>query len=72
MYFVPPFATSCLGIIGLFKHCFSYAVRCQQPSMSDLIPLYKNGPFWPISETPFKWRFAGGPIVAREYMLAGQ
>ena len=25
----------------------------------------------PASETPFKWRFAGGPIVARECLLAG-
>ena len=25
----------------------------------------------PASETPFKWRFAGGPIVVRDCMLAG-
>ena len=23
------------------------------------------GHYWPTSETPFKWRFAGGPMVAR-------
>ena len=27
---------------------------------------------WPSGKTPFKWRFTGGPIVDREYMLAGQ
>ena len=27
------------------------------------------GYYWPASETPFKWRFAGGPIVARNCML---
>ena len=26
---------------------------------------------WPSGKTPFKWRFTGGPIVDREYMLAG-
>ena len=26
----------------------------------------------PTSETPFKWRFAGGPIVARHCMLTGK
>ena len=25
----------------------------------------------PASETPFEWRFAGGPTVARFYMLTG-
>ena len=25
----------------------------------------------PASETPFEWRFAGGPIVTRDSMLAG-
>ena len=25
------------------------------------------GRYWPTSETPFKWRFAGGPIVACIY-----
>ena len=27
------------------------------------------GHYRPSSETPFKWRFAGGPIVTRECML---
>ena len=36
-----------------------------------LYPYIKVGHHWPTSETPFKWRFAGGPIVARESMLAG-
>ena len=26
----------------------------------------------PTSETPFGWRFAGGPIVARFYVLTGK
>ena len=28
------------------------------------------GNYWPASETPFKWRFAGGPMMARHAMLA--
>ena len=30
-----------------------------------------SGHYQPASETPFEWRFAGGPIVARFYMLIG-
>ena len=30
-----------------------------------------SGHYRPASETPFGWRFACGPIVARFYMLAG-
>ena len=29
------------------------------------------GHFWPAGETPFKWRFAGWPVVARFYVLTG-
>ena len=28
--------------------------------------------YWPTGETPFEWRFAGGPIVARFYVLTGK
>ena len=31
----------------------------------------KSGNFRPVSETPSRWRFPGGPIVARDGMLAG-
>ena len=31
----------------------------------------KSGHCRPVSETPSKWRFAGGPIVARDWMLTG-
>ena len=31
----------------------------------------KAGDYRPASEMPFKWRFAGGPIVARDKVLAG-
>ena len=31
----------------------------------------KAGHHWPVSETPFEWRFAGGPMVARHYTYAG-
>ena len=27
--------------------------------------------YWPASETPFKWRFAGGPMLAGFYMFTG-
>ena len=30
-----------------------------------LVKHLKAGHHWPASETPFKWRFAGGPIFAR-------
>ena len=26
--------------------------------------------YWPATETPFKWRFAGGTIMARDFMIA--
>ena len=29
------------------------------------------GHYRPTSETPFEWRFAGGPMVTPPYMLAG-
>ena len=32
---------------------------------------YKNGHHRPTGETPFKWRFAGGTIVAHIGMLTG-
>ena len=32
-------------------------------------PLYA-GHHWPASETPFKWRFAGVPLMAQHRMLA--
>ena len=31
----------------------------------------KSGHYGPVSETPSEWRFAGGPIVARNWILAG-
>ena len=32
----------------------------------------KAGHYRPASETPFKWRFAGGPMVARNCILSWQ
>ena len=32
---------------------------------------FPAGHYGPTSETPYKWRFADGPIVARDCMLAG-
>ena len=36
------------------------------PEKSQL-PIHHSimGHHWPASETPFKWRFAGGPLMAR-------
>ena len=50
---------------------------CQRGSNSTLI-FFDKGPnstksgchYWPASETPFKWRFAGGPMMVRHVMLA--
>ena len=35
----------------------------------DPTPLYA-GHHWPASETPFKWRFAGVPLMAQHRMQA--
>ena len=43
--------------------CFSFAFKCM-PSHHPI-----SGHNRPVSETPFQWRFAGGPIVARFYVL---
>ena len=32
----------------------------------------KSGYYRPASETPSKWRFAGWPIVTRDWLLAGK
>ena len=31
----------------------------------------KSGNYWPASEMPSRWRFAGGEIVVRNGMLTG-
>ena len=43
------------------------------PSMLNELPSnrIKAGHYRPTHETPFKLRFAGGPIVGRDYMLTG-
>ena len=39
---------------------------------SRILPNIKaSGNYWPTSEKPSGWRFAGGPIVACDGMLAG-
>ena len=57
--------------------CVDLRKFCQRGSNSTLI-FFDNGPnstksgchYWPASETPFKWRFAGGPMMARQVILA--
>ena len=39
--------------------------------LTDLPVGTVSGHYRPSSETPFKWRFAGGPMVAHSYMFTG-
>ena len=48
-----------LHVLGQVDVCF-LPRRCQHKS---------PGNFWPVSETPFEWRFADGPKEARFYDL---
>ena len=49
------------------KSRFQIAHPTSQPSQHK-----KEGHHQHASETPFKWRFAGGPFVARYCVLAGE
>ena len=51
-----------------FDNVFFYFV---EEELEDQIPL-KAGHHRPASETPFKWRFAGEPMVAQHWMQAWQ
>ena len=49
-----------------------YVVRLVPVIQEKGLPLStQSGHYRPASETPFKWRSAGGPIVACDGMLAG-
>ena len=57
----------------LYNHYFHHSVigsiLCQE------IPKEENcqvSQYRPASETPFKWRFVGGPLVARNSILSWQ
>ena len=45
--------------------------QCQIRALGSACMLLKADHYRPASETPFKWRFAGGPIVTRDCLLAG-
>ena len=53
------------------------AVLAEEDRLVSWFPGYvpskhvKLGHYRPASETPSKWRFAGGPILARDLMLTG-
>ena len=49
------------------------SLRSECPVVSGLEATQRtvSGHHRPTSETPFEWRFAGGPIVARFEMLTG-
>ena len=47
-----------------------FQAQCM-PQMTQTQTETVLGHYRPTSETPFKWRFAGGPIVVRFYMLTG-
>ena len=50
-------------MIGSAMSTINRTIRVSMPTG----PRYR-----PVSETPSGWRFAGGPIVARECMLSGR
>ena len=45
---------------------------CQFSNFRRLTPTPSKPKHRPTSKTPFKWRFAGGSIVAGEGLLTGQ
>ena len=49
---------------GVGSSTLSHEGLCK-PSQHPIL-----GHYQPASETPFRWRFAGGPIVARFYVLS--
>ena len=52
---------------SLYKLSFQNHISvCPMPSKHVQLGHYR-----PTSEMPFKWRFTGGLIVARDWMLAG-
>ena len=53
------------GFEGIF---FELKYMWFQTRLADL---ENTRPRWSASETPFKWCFAGGPMVARHCMLTG-
>ena len=48
-----------------------YAALRRSTRNRDPVSIIKECYHRSTSETPFKWRFAGGPMVARECILAG-
>ena len=48
------------------KKLFHFSVKKQSPSTH-----VKSDHYRPVSETPSGWRFASGPIVVGDGMLAG-
>ena len=46
-----------------FFFCFVFSLMREEGSILA-------GYHWPASETPFKWRFAGVPMMAQHWMLA--
>ena len=55
----------CITFINMFER-FEYEFSQIYPSKHVKVSHHR-----PTNETPFKWRFTGGPIVARYCMLAG-
>ena len=52
---------------------FLLGTYCLQSLSADGAPSknIKTGHYRPTSETPFEWRFTGGPMVAQDCRLAG-
>ena len=55
------------------KFCLVYTVYNRIGLISVKLPRMhvKSGHYRSVSKTPSEWRFAGGPIVARDWILAG-
>ena len=49
--------------------CRIETIYNRAPVYAELSKLTVSGHYRPTSKTPFEWRFAGGPMMARFYML---
>ena len=59
------YTVSILFLSSIILHIRGY-VRSSRPYYNPISGHYRSA-----SETPFGWRFAGGPIVARFYVITG-
>ena len=52
--------------------CFCYFFSLMRGEKGSIYHYQRASNGGPASETPFKWRFVGGPMMAQHRMLAGR